>query len=169
MRKWKLGLAVLVPALIFACQKTPAEKKQEISNEMAKESVDHAKDTAEIRKDESDPVDRSKELNEEHREHAEEMTDLQKEAFLVDANRELDRLDRNIDSLKDRAGKMSGEAKADLDQQIEVLENKYDAIKDDMDEAKAKTGNELFRMKQNFEASLRDLEQSYNDLAAKAG
>jgi hypothetical protein len=88
---------------------------------------------------------------------------------LVDANRELDRLDRNINTLKDRAGKMTGDAKADMDRQIDVLENKYDAIKDDIDEAKAKTGNELYRLKQNFEASLRDLETSYNDLAAKAG
>jgi hypothetical protein len=64
---------------------------------------------------------------------------------------------------------MTGEAKADIDRQIEVLENKYDAVKDDIDDAKAKSGNELIRLKQNFEASLRELEQSYNDLAARAG
>src|SRR5690349_271851 len=143
MKTWKLGLAILVPAVMFACQKSPAEKQAEINQEIRKEQVDHAKDTAEIRKDEAnDPQERAEELNEEHREHAEEMTDLQKEAFLVDANRELDRLDRNIDTLKDRAGKLSGDAKASLDKEIETLEDKYDAIKDNIDDAKAKTGNE---------------------------
>ena len=166
---WKLGLAILTaPAVMFACQRTPAEKKAEINEEMREEQRDHAKDMAEIRKDEP-ARDQPKEINEESREHAEEMTELQKEAFLVDANRELDRLDKNLDALKDKASRMTGAAKTDAEAQIEVLENKYDAIKDDIDEAKAKTGNELYRLKQNFEASLRDLEQSYNDLAAKVG
>lgn len=169
MKTWKLGFAILVPALMFACTKSPAEKQAKVTEEMRKEQVDHAKDIAEIRKDEKDPQERAEELIEEHKDHAQEMTDLQKEAFLVDANRELDRLDRNLDALKDRADKMSGEAKASIEGEIKILENKYDVIKDDIDTAKAKSGNELYRMKQNFEASLRDLEQSYNSLAARAG
>jgi hypothetical protein len=170
MRNLKIGLAILaVPALMLACQKSPYEKKAEVQNDMRKEEVDHAKDMAEIRRDERNVVEEQKELNQETREHAEEMTDLQKEAFLVDANRELDRLDKNLDALKDKAGKMTGEAKKDIDVQIEALENKYDAIKDDIDEAKAKTGNELIKLKQDFEASLRDLEKNYNEVAARAG
>lgn len=170
MRKFKLGLLVLAaPAVMFACQKSPAEKKEEINQDMRAEQRDHAKDMQEIRKDEPNPAERAEEQREESREHAEEMTDLQKEAFLVDANRELDRLDRNIDALKEKAKKMTGATKDETDRQIEVLENKYDAIKDDIDEAKAKSGNELIQLKQGFEASLRELEQSYNDLAAKMG
>jgi hypothetical protein len=171
MLNWKLSLAVIAaPAIMFACQKTPAEKQVELTKDMREEQRDHAKEVAEIRQDErNDPAEMAREINEEGREHAEEMTDLQKDAFLVDANRELDRLDRNIDALKDKAGKLEGDAKKGLESQIDVLENKYDVIKEDIDEAKAKSGNELYRLKQGFEASLRELEQSYNDLAAKVG
>ena len=170
MKNLKIALAILaVPALMLACQKSPYEKKAEVQKDMRKEEVDHAKDMAEIRRDEKDPIDKRQELNKETREHAEEMTDLQKEAFLVDANRELDRLDHNIDALKEKAKAMTGDAKKNIDGQIEVLEKKYDVVKDDIDTAKAKTGNELFRLKETFEASLRDLEQSYNDIAAKVG
>jgi hypothetical protein len=170
MRNLKIGLMILAaPAVMFACQKTPGEKKAEINEEMTEEQRDHSKDMAEIRKDETNPNERAEEQREESREHAEEMTDLQKEAFLVDANRELDRLDRNIETLKEKAKNLTGAAKDETDRQIAVLENKYDAIKDDVDDAKAKTGGELMQMKQNFEASLRELEQSYNELAAKVG
>jgi hypothetical protein len=170
MKSLKLGLiALCAPAVMFACQRNPAEKKAEIREEMREEQREHAKETAEIRRDETNPSEQAKELGEEHREHAEEMTDLQKEAFLVDANRELDRIDRNIDMLKDKASKLTGQARAEIDSQIEVLENKYDAVKDGIDDAKAKTGDELIKMKQDFEASLRELEQSYNALAAKVG
>lgn len=170
MRKVKLGLAILVvPALMLACQKSPAEKQAEINKDMRKEQVDHAKDMAEIQRDEKDTTDRAKEMNKEQREHAEEMTDLQKEAFLVDANRELDRIDHNIDALKEKAKSLTADSKKEIDAQIEVLENKYDAVKKDIDDAKAKSGNELYRLKQNFEASLRQLEDSYNELAAKVG
>ena len=169
MKNWKLGLAILMaPAVMFACQRTPAEKKAEINKEMREEQRDHSKDQAEIIKDEDNAAERNKELREENAEHAEEMTDLQKEAFLTDANRELERIDHNIEALKDRADKMSGDVKKELDSQIDLLERKYDVVKKDIDDAKARSGNELIRLKQNFEASLRELEASYNDLAARA-
>ena len=103
------------------------------------------------------------------REHGEKMANLEKDAFLADANRELDRIDKNIESLKNRAGTMTGEAKKNVNAEIEVLENKYDILKRDIDDAKVKSGDDLVRLKNSFEASLREIERSYNEIAAKAG
>ena len=60
-------------------------------------------------------------------------------------------------------------AKSTIEAQIDILENKYDAVKKDVDTVKDKSDAELNTMKQSFEASLRELEKSYNELAAKVG
>src|SRR5262245_55092533 len=66
MKNWKLGLAILaVPAVMFACKRSPAEKKAEINKEMTQEERDHAKDTREIAKDETNPTERTEELQKE--------------------------------------------------------------------------------------------------------
>jgi hypothetical protein len=169
MRNIMLGLAILTaPILAAGCQR-PAEKQAEIRKEKAEEQLDHQKDLTEIRRDEKKPAEQAKEIREEEREHANEMAELNRDEFVARANTELDRIDRNIDALKDRAGKLSGDAKATIEAQIDVLENKYDAVKKDLDTVKDKSDAELGTMKQNFEASLRELEKSYNELAAKVG
>src|SRR5687767_13163495 len=139
MRNIMLGLAILAaPILAAGCQR-PAEKQTEIRKEKAEEQLDHQKELTEIRKDEKNPSEQAKEIREEERDHAEEMAELNREQFVARANGELDRIDRNIDLLKDKADKLSGDAKATIEAQIDVLENKYDAVKKDLDTVKDKS------------------------------
>lgn len=151
MRGTLLGLAILaLPAFITSC-KRPDEQPREQAIETTPAIPGEGRAPGEAR-----PVPG-------------QGTTTERDAFSMSAKQELDRLDRNLDQLKERASRLTAQEKATVDAQIEALENRYDAVKKSVDDLGARSDAELSELRQTIESSMRDLQRSYEELAAKLG
>jgi len=85
----------------------------------------------------------------------------ERHAYLGQATKRLDQLDRRISALKDQAGKAQGKAKADLDAQIAQLRDKESTARRKVAEVAAASENAWLSLRPAADAAIDDLQKAY--------
>lgn len=170
------GLALLLPLAFVSCQQNSkpvaTEKNVERKVDRTVERpvvVDKTADNKSAEKAAETKREIAEKKTETRNEADKKIGELKREEFAADANRELDRIDQNLKNLKAKASRMSGANKDSIEREIDVIQKRYDTLRDDVKDIKSKAELDLENAKARFHTSLRELERSYNDLAQRVG
>jgi chromosome segregation ATPase len=144
----RLSIIVLVLALaaLPGCgKKEQTEKKETVSGEDVKKETKEAIETAS------------------------DFTLEQMQVFRDQMDSKLVEYGEKIDLLQAKAEKLEGDARANADQQLEALRQKYSDVSDKLDELKNSGTNAWDQLKSGISSAMNDLGNAYKNAADELG
>lgn len=102
-------------------------------------------------------------------ETATEFASNQLESYKQTMQDGLDQVDAQIESLQDRAGELSGDAKAEINSAIDALKQQRDEFAKSIDDARADSAAAFSELKNSMDKAWKDLETGANNAVDKFG
>jgi TolA-binding protein len=86
----------------------------------------------------------------------------QKEAYQKQIESTLEEYNQRMDELKTKAGALKGEARAKVNEQMEMLRNKREAAVQNLEQLKAASGEAWGDLKTGMDQAMTELQQAYD-------
>jgi chromosome segregation ATPase len=96
-----------------------------------------------------------------------EFTTEQKEAYIDTAHEQMLVMEENIQELKVQVQNLEGQAREEMDQELDELGALYEKASSNLSDLKDQSLKAWFETKQSLENSLYQLEQAYQDIKAR--
>jgi len=163
IRTTTLGAGFVALALLFGCDKSPAEAQKD-----AREAQRRAEqESAKVQRRADEIAQQAQAKATEAAQRAEQIFVKARNDFRTQLEKDLNELSVQIDDLKLRASKATGKSKLELDAALKSLEEQRLAFKRDLDMWEKTTAQDFEAMKARLNAALAAMKKSLNDASSR--
>ena len=163
IRTTTLGAGFVALALLFGCDRSPAEAQRD-----AREAQRRAdQESAEVQRRADEIARQAQAKANEAAQRAEQTFIRARNEFRALIEKDLDDLSGQIDDLKLRASKAKGKSKLELDAAVKSLEGQRLAFKRDLEGLEKTSAQDFEAMKARLNADIAAMKKSLNDASSR--